>query len=136
MIRETAYKDFLQGEIGNKEILASVQTTDATITTLQSVTVPDNTAGFMKVTVFAADISVANKLLIGTKIIQWSATGGTVTMWGAINDVVNNLVGLTTATWTVDASGLTLRIRVTGEAATNIEWYALYDNNYIELTPP
>lgn len=136
MIRQMAYKDFAAGVIGFKEILSHVQTTNATITTLVAITAPSDARGYLVVTMLAAELSGATRGLTGKKYIHWRSAAGTVTILSSADIIADSKETLTTATWSVDASGGTIRIRVTGEIGLFIDWYASYDNNYVDLTPP
>lgn len=136
MIRQAAYKDFAEGVIGFKEELSTIQTTDATITTLVAVMMPDDGRGYMIITMIAAELSGATRGLVGKKLIHWRSSGGATTVVSSTDIVADSKETITTATWSVDASGGTLRIRVTGAAGLFIDWYAAYDNNYVNLTPP
>jgi hypothetical protein len=71
-----------------------------------------------------------SKSLAGKKTIHWHSTSGTVTVDEVVDEVADYLRGFTTATWTVDASSGTLRIRVTGEASTTVNWNATYKIKY------
>lgn len=97
----------------------SVQTTDATETTCLSQDFDDNTAGHLKASIVAYDSSggdTASFELVGTFETTASTTSqvGTTTLLHTSNE----------STWTAtfDVSGNTARIRVTGTAATTINW--------------
>jgi hypothetical protein len=135
MIRQTAYKDFAEGVVGLKEELAYVQTNDGTPQPLAVITLPSDARGFVIVTMLAADVGGSTHGLVGRKMVHWKTVAGTASVVDSVDIVPDNLEGLTTATWAVDASGGNIRIVPTGEAM-DIDWYALYDNNYITLSPP
>jgi hypothetical protein len=101
----------------------SVQTTDATQTTCGSYTVPNNSA-------VTAKLLVTGLKSDFTASCGWELTltarnaGGTVTIEGGGAIIVGPTDGATTWSVTVDVSGTSLRLRVTGAAATTIDWTA------------
>lgn len=127
--------DFWNGEIV-KAVQANVETTDATETTLAAITgFPSDCAGFLEVTLFALDTG-GGKSITGKRFAHWKSVAGVPSVMNVISDSVDGKDNLTTATWTVDASGSDIRIRVTGEAATNLQWHCYYNLQYINVTPP
>lgn len=136
MIRQAAYKDFFEGAIGFKEEIATIQTNNATTTTLVAIVAPDDARGYLIVTMLAAELSGATRGLTGKKMVHWRSSGGAVTIVSVTDIAADSKETLITATWTVDGSGGDIRIRVTGEIGLFIDWYAAYDNNYLTLTPP
>jgi len=133
LINPLTYYDFAAGELG-KAVESFIQTTNATVTTLATITPEADAAGFLEVTVFAF-IDNGTKSITGKKFVHWKMISSLVTIIALTNDAADSLDGLTTATWTVDASGATLRIRVTGEAATNLDWYSYHQLQFINTTP-
>ena len=124
MINPKLYFDFTEGKI-IKATESDVQTTNATVTTLATITPLVNSVGFLEVALVAT-ASDGSKSITGKKFVHWRVAGASASVITATNDAADSLNGLTTATWTVDASGATLRIRVTGEAATTLNWYVYY----------
>ena len=104
-------------------------TTNATITTASTINCPNDGAGVLTVTMVGVKTD-GTKYLTGEKKIQWTSSGGVVTLRYTTEIAADFLTGFTTATWTVDASGGTLRIRVTGEATENVEWSPSYTMKY------
>jgi hypothetical protein len=99
------------------------QTTDATVTTIATETLADGYTYRLTgrvVGVQSDDSNRASYNFIGI----YSATGGAATL-GA-NSVVSEYESDTAWNVTLDASGATARVRVTGKAATTINW-GLYD---------
>lgn len=133
MITQTAYKDFYEGVVGLKEVLDVLETTDATTTTISTITLEDDCFGYTIVKVFASQTGVT---LLGMKVIHWRTSAGVAYILSTTTLISDSKYGLTTATWTVDASGVSLRVRVTGEVGTTINWYSAYDNNFETVTPP
>lgn len=108
----------------------TVQTTDATVTTLATITPPDNSRGTLEVTLIGLKPSDAAYGISGKKFIHWKKVSGTLTVSQIVGEAADYLETFTTATWTVDASGGTLRIRVTGEAATTVDWQSVHKLKY------
>lgn len=107
----------------------TVTTTNTTITTASTITCPTDGAGVLTVTMVGVKAD-GTKYLTGEKKIQWTSAAGVVTLRYTTEIAADFLTGFTTATWTVDASGSTLRIRVTGEATENVEWSPTYTMKY------
>jgi hypothetical protein len=99
--------------------IANVQTTDATVTTLFSFTPTDEAVTVLTVEALAVRSTGAevNGYIRRVKIKR---DGGTVTL-GSVVDVWTDEE---TAAWdcTVDLSGTTVRVRVTGEGGKTIDW--------------
>lgn len=107
-----------------------ITTTDATTTTLATLTPPDNSRGTLEVTLIGTKPTDAAYGISGKKFIHWKKVGGTVTVSQIVGEAADYLETFTTATWTVDASGGTLRIRVTGEASTTVDWQSVHKLKY------
>jgi len=112
---------------------ATVQTTDATVTTCGSYTLPDETVALIEARVVGrlSTGTAAGYIRVGT---FQQETAGTTVQVGLLN--VTNLYGAEdTATWdaTLDISGAAVRVRVTGVAATTIDWLAIID--VVQYTP-
>lgn len=97
----------------------SVQTTDATVTTCASYTPTDGKTSMITVTVAAhkTDHTAGDFAVL---MAGFYRNGGTVTQIGSTTAVV------ATSTWTatLDVSGTSVRVRVTGAGATTINWRA------------
>lgn len=133
MFLPKTYLDFASGVIVKAEE-ASVQTTNNTTTTLISIT-PETTQelGVLEIVILASD-DTGGYSITGKKNVHWKMIAGTVTIINNTVDAADSLDGLTTATWTVDASAGTLRVRVTGETGITINWYCYYQLQSITLT--
>lgn len=98
----------------------SVQTTDATATTLTSATIPSNVADC-----FTLVVSAFQTLTGDSK--SWNLAyrvknvAGTVTV-EKFQEMISEDAGAAAWTAVVDVSGTTARVRVTGEAAHTIRW--------------
>lgn len=108
------------------QVEGTVQTTDATVTTVTSYTMPDNCVGFFRVRMIGRRASNGDSAGYdsGATFKRHAAGGATliaaVTTYAAMeND----------AAWgiTVDASVNDVRVRATGVAAVTIEWLATMD---------
>lgn len=108
-----------------------VQTTDATVTTLDSFTIPSNCTVIWSAAVAAEksdNTQGAGYLLTAV----FRNNGGTVAQ---ISTTQQGGVFEDDATWdaTMDFSGTTARIRVTGKAATTIQWSSI--STYLQVIP-
>lgn len=99
-----------------------VQTTDATQTTCGSYTVPAGAyTAKLLVTAAKSDLSTACGWEITVTVVN---NAGAVSIVGGGAIIVGPTDGATTWSVTVDVSGTSLRLRVTGAAATTIDWTA------------
>ncbi len=99
---------------------ATVQTTDATVTTVDSLTLAEGKAYLIQAEVVAKQADTNRGSYIRRACV-YRASGGSATLQGAVQD------GLTVesdANWdcTIDVNGNDARVRVTGVAATTINW--------------
>lgn len=103
------------------EYHASVTTTDATVTNCGTVTITNNQVAH--VTVEVCGYSGTTLAASYERKATFRATGGTATLIGSVTSVHT---AEDAAGWdcTLDASGATARVRVTGAAATTIRWEA------------
>lgn len=112
---------------------ATVSTSDATVTTAATITPPSESSGILIVYMLAIETAASGQSITGQKFIHWKSSGGVTTIHQITDSEADFLTSsFSTATWTVDASGGTLRIRVTGEASTGIEWTPTYQFKYKE----
>lgn len=98
-------------------------TTDATVTTVESIDVPDDSAMMVEAEVMAIQSDgskAANVFLRGL----YKNDGGTLSSVGSLTQNVTS--DFTTLTADLSASGTDATIRITGEAATDIEWSIKY----------
>jgi len=99
-----------------------ILTTNATPTTVKTITITDETAGVMLVMLSGKETGTAGSLG-GIKAVQYNKNGGTLTL-GTVGDVLATTATgtLATATWTITTSSNNIVIQITGVAATNAEW--------------
>ena len=99
---------------------AAVSTTDATQTTLVSVSPNDNDNGVVEVHIAAVSGSNTASYF---RLYRWKKVTGTATVYAVTTGVVDSEdAALTACDVTIDASAGTFRVRVTGIAATSIDW--------------
>ncbi len=101
----------------------NVQTTDATVTTLDSFTIASGSAVVVSWLVSAIQSTSANAAGYSVSAV-FRNNAGTVTQSGT---TLVTVIGESDATWdcTCDNSTTTIRLRVTGKAATTIQWTAI-----------
>ena len=107
--------------------LTKVNTTDATVTTLQTITLPSAYATRLRVTVVArrtgGALGTAEDCAAYERIVLAKMVTGTAVIVGAVlNGQTMDLESQTLWDCTVDNSGGTLRVRVTGAVSNNITW--------------
>lgn len=102
--------------------ISSVQTTDATVTSVYTWTILDE-AVTLATAEIGADKSDGSDCAAYIRRIRFKRDGGTVTA----GTVETTFTDETDATWdaTIDNSTSTGRVRVTGKAATTIDWGAI-----------
>lgn len=101
----------------------NVQTTDATVTTLDSFTIASNSTAAVSVLVTATKSDSSQAACYSLQAC-FRNNAGTVAQVGTTNKVV---IGEDDSTWdaTIDNSTTTIRVRVTGKAATTIQWTSI-----------
>lgn len=107
-------------------VISTVDTTDATVTTLLTITVPTGAGVVVSATVSAktATPGIGAYTLVG----GFKNVAGTVSQVGAaVASLLVRDAALVTATAVFDVTGATIRIRVTGVIATNITWLGVAD---------
>jgi len=110
---------------------ATTSTTSTSTATVGTITPDDNTRGTAVVTLVGIDVADGTKGLTGKKFVHWKKISGTVTVLAVIDEQADYLETWTTTTWTVDASGGDLRIRVTPETTNGCEWSAQYAVKFV-----
>jgi hypothetical protein len=128
-INSTGTVNFGSGSSGslNFDLESGVSTTDATTTTVASLA----TSNDLKYTVEAWVIGAGTTSTIGGKVLAvFKNVGGLLSPVGIpVINVFEDFSG--SPTFTLDASGTTIRLRVTGQAATNITWWGKITYVYI-----
>lgn len=103
-----------------------VATTDATVTTLLAYPVPANTVSLLVAHVSARRTAGGNAGAGYVRRGTYRNDAGVVTLIGAVQD---DYTAEDTAGWdcTLDISGTDVRVRVTGAAATAIDWQGVVE---------
>jgi hypothetical protein len=102
---------------------ATVQTTDATPTTIISTPVPLNSIIYVKA--FIVGLDTTNRGMVYERSASFKNVGGTVTQIGNTqSDFTQEQSGVTQANVTVDGSGSNAIVQVSGIAATTINWHS------------
>ncbi len=101
--------------------IASVQTTDATVTTLYSRTATDEAVGrhVAEIDAVKSDGSLTASYV---RALRVKRDGGTLTAGTVADNGTDEESGFAACDATIDVSGTTVRDRVTGIAATTIDW--------------
>lgn len=102
------------------------QTTNNTITTALTFTLPDNGVYMVRVEMVAKDVT-SGKSIVGIKNTTFERIAGTTTQVAtSLTDIVVTLVSDAVnnagAVWTIDSSVDDIRVRVTGNASRTIDW--------------
>ncbi len=110
------HKDDIEG------VVARIQTTDATVTTLLAHTIRDNTSLFIEAHILAKETDGSDRNAYIRRILVYR-DGGAAVIQGAVEAT---LTQESDADWdcTIDVDTNDVRLRVTGEAATTIHWEA------------
>ncbi len=112
------------GTISTIGFADAVSTTDATVTTLSTRAITADTINFVEAKVVARDTGAGAgaSYIIRARIKD---VGGTTTA----HDVTAEYTSEDVAGWdaTIDVNANDMRIRVTGAAATNIDWQVFYE---------
>lgn len=108
---------------------AQTTTTDATATTLQSITVPTDSVMFIRAKIVGrrtgGSAGAAGDSAVYERSARYKNVGGTVT----INQLQSDYTSEDQLLWngTMDVSGTSARLRVTGAANNNITWTVTYE---------
>jgi hypothetical protein len=117
----------------------TVQTTDATETTLDSVIIPNNTSAFLMGHVFGQRIGDATKIYSAKVYAVVNSFAGQATVQGAATPAAFVLdPGSTSFTATIDDGGggsLAARLRVTGRVGETVRWFGSLEVLRAEANP-
>ena len=107
--------------IGSPGYTGQVTTTDATATTLCSVDLADDTVYYLEAYVTALNKTGGKIAAFKSSVSYYRLSGGGPTLNGSISA---DHTFQTSNTWSItfDSSSNTVRVRVTGAAATTVEW--------------
>ena len=114
----------LTGSAGTTTPSGRLTTTDATVTTILTLDIEDNAAYRVTVEVLARQTNAANRAAYVREFLVYREAAGAATQEGStlarVTDIESN------AAWdvTVDVTGNTARVRVTGAVGATINWQA------------
>lgn len=100
---------------------AVVTTSDATVTTLLSYTTTSGECGACVVLVIGRD-GAGNRAAF-ERFVGYQNVSGTLTVGTTVSLATDQAAALVTTAITLDASGTSFRVRVTGVVATTIDWF-------------
>lgn len=108
-----------------------VTTTDATVTTAASLTFPANCGGLVRVEVIARDTANGDVVFVDRRILVKS-DATTLSVVGSPTTVASGgSASLAACVVSLDGSGLTGRVRVTGISGKSISWLAQIQPNIV-----
>ena len=112
-------------------IIRRVSTTDATVTAIYTFAIPEDTTVTIMVDFAGKRTNGTGRLGYRRRTMVYREGAGAAAFQGGINTPMNKDGGGAGGSWdaTIDLSGNTLRVIVTGAAAENVSWTAR-----IELT--
>jgi hypothetical protein len=114
-------KNFFDKDGNLMNVKGNVQTTNATQTTLITLSLTDNRVYFVECVVLGNKSDNTQRAVYQRTVAVYRANGGVATI---LNSVVSLLTAESDASWdcTFDVSNNEVRVRVTGAAATTINW--------------
>ena len=98
---------------------STVSTTDGTLTTIDTVAVPTDEAILIKAEIVSIKDDATEKAGLVIEAI-YANNSGTVTLQGAVNYIHRQVPAGWNVTFVISSTNIL--IRVTGNAATNIDW--------------
>ena len=106
-----------------ERLTGNVTTTDATQTTLATYTIANGSSVSAEADVIGKDGS--GNTVVAKQLAAAKQPSGTASIVGSVVNLVTTITdaALIGASVTIDASGATVRVRVTGKLATTIEWF-------------
>lgn len=107
-------------------IPAPVVTSNATPSALSSITIENNSAGMVQVTMIGVVVGSTSTYTIAQRYAKYYKTGGVLTVIEVGDTISESLGVLSTANWTLVGNGTSnnIDIQITGEASTSIKWTA------------
>jgi hypothetical protein len=114
---------------------ATIPTTDATATVIYTIETIDNTVGIVEYLILGM-LSDGTEAITGKNVFRYINDGTTLTM-GAETAVLAEVAetSLTSASYAANVNSTDLEIKVTGIAATDIEWKIIVQHWYFTVTP-
>lgn len=112
------------GKLVNYGRVDTLTTTSATVTTIGTLSIADNSAGILEVT--AVGKSAVGDGITGKLIYRYAKASGTLTISSATAiSAITADTGLSGGTFALTASSNNILIRVTGKASTIVKWKVL-----------
>ena len=113
------------GERGYHRITGNVKTGNATVTTVASVLLEAGTACVFEIVVIGNQSAGAHRASYKRRVTVYRVAAGVATIEGSVETIGTDIESDITWDLTVDVDGTnTMRVRVTGVAATDINWGA------------
>lgn len=106
-------------------------TVNSSPTVIASVTIPNESAGLLLVTMVGIVVGAAGSCTTAQRYVQYYKTGGVLNILGTIYDLIPEQDNtFTTTSWTIIANNSTnnFDIQVTGQSSTTIKWAATIQN--------
>lgn len=103
----------------------TVTTNDATVTTLATIAIPDDTVVFIAVEVIGRRTNAADRAGYLRNAVVFREAAGGATLQGAVDTA---LTRESDANWdaTIDVNGNNARIRVTGRVGHDVNWKSVH----------
>lgn len=123
-VAEARSKRVLDGSDGLGRGYKALATADATVTTVQTYAMPDASAVVVEFYALAKKVATSTAAFFAYRHVFYRSGGGAPTAIGALEDLGSRPNG---TAWTVDItpSSNNILARVTGQAATAIEWQTI-----------
>lgn len=103
----------------------SIATTDATVTTVSTIAIPDDTSVKIEVSVVAFQTNGAGQAVYGKVALVFRRSAGVATLQGAVQNLHPDVESDAAWVATIDVDGgNNARVRVTGAAGKDINWKA------------
>lgn len=107
----------------SKRITGAIQTSDGTATTLATIALNDTTVYSIQATIIGRAADGSQRAMYSKKALVYRE-GGAATLQGAVQDLHADIETNAALVATIDVNGNNARVRVTGLAATLINWAA------------
>lgn len=117
----TKINSLLRTLIGGVPLAGETTTTDATVTTIATIAIPDNTNIAIEVYVGAKKAATATKAFFAYRQ-KYYRNGGAPTAWGTSPEDIGTDADGNPWTVTFAVSGNNVLVKLTGAAATTIKW--------------
>lgn len=109
----------IEGWLNNR---CTVTTADATVTTLWIMTLDDETAYLIETEVLTQKTDGSARAMYWKRALVYRDAAGNALILGATQDIAPDIESVGGWDCTIDVSGQSARVRVTGAAATDLIW--------------